>query len=447
MDPSQFMLFPDTKYTNTIHEKIQINGLLTNRIGTTIFDSGTNIMSMPVNTLKTLTGTVTINNNDPTANQVLVYNGGGLATWTTLIDNGIISLNSVSNTVQSFSTTTTGTDFTISSDNGTGVHSFNLPDCGATSRGLINTSAQTIAGNKTFTGEVITNNLLSPTNTDLTIDAGGTGKIRINTIQSQGLIFGVNSTLNITDQVVFASDSNLTRPALIMGVINNGTTYTPFIGSQVPLVSWQSLYLNNNSGSVVYCPDVTLSPSSYNVATYKNVFVGACNIHTGGSLSVGGSSFVDSSRNITCANITSSTNSLNGITIPSSGGTLAKTSDIPSDLLVSITGWLGWGFSSSAGSQYIALPLSTTGNKYVDGTIIYNMSSYSGSPINVYVYDPAGNVLVLSQIIGNATNSKMILAPFPRPSLGSGDYLRLYVDASANTGSFYFHSYCFRIER
>jgi hypothetical protein len=62
------------------------------------------------------------------------------------------SINGLTDSTQTFSVGTSGTDFAISS--ASGVHTFNLPDASATARGLVTTGTQTMAGDKTFTGVV-----------------------------------------------------------------------------------------------------------------------------------------------------------------------------------------------------------------------------------------------------------------------------------------------------
>jgi hypothetical protein len=70
----------------------------------------------------------------------------------TTFSNGLTALNGLTKQAQYFAVGSTGTDFNISSSVDT--HTFNIPDASASNRGLITTGTQTIAGDKTFTGNI-----------------------------------------------------------------------------------------------------------------------------------------------------------------------------------------------------------------------------------------------------------------------------------------------------
>jgi len=65
------------------------------------------------------------------------------------------SLNGLMGSVQAFAAGSSGTDFAIVSSGTT--HTFNIPDAGASSRGLVTTGAQTFAGAKTFSANINAN--------------------------------------------------------------------------------------------------------------------------------------------------------------------------------------------------------------------------------------------------------------------------------------------------
>ncbi|MFN5309617.1 MAG: beta strand repeat-containing protein, partial [Candidatus Kapaibacterium sp.] len=102
----------------------------------------------PANIISNVTWTLP--SADGTANQVLITNGSGTLSWSNV--NAITSLNGLTGSTQTFATGTTGSDFNIASSGTT--HTFNLPDASTTARGVITTGAQTLAGDKTFNGNV-----------------------------------------------------------------------------------------------------------------------------------------------------------------------------------------------------------------------------------------------------------------------------------------------------
>jgi hypothetical protein len=114
-------------------------------------------------TRETLLGnstTSTANVQEITIGSGLSLSGGVLSATGGGGGGGITSLNALTGSTQTFATGTTGSNFDIVSS-GT-VHTFNIPDAGSFTRGLITNGAQTIAGNKTFSGVTIFNAGSSP---------------------------------------------------------------------------------------------------------------------------------------------------------------------------------------------------------------------------------------------------------------------------------------------
>ena len=74
-------------------------------------------------------------------------------TWAQTAATGITTLNSLTSTQQYFATGTSGSGFNISSSGST--HTFNIPIAGTGATGLVSTLAQSFAGVKTFTNDVI----------------------------------------------------------------------------------------------------------------------------------------------------------------------------------------------------------------------------------------------------------------------------------------------------
>ena len=73
--------------------------------------------------------------------------------WSSVAGLSITSVNGLTASAQYFSTGTSGTGFNISSSGST--HTFNIPIAGTGATGLVSTLAQSFAGTKTFTGDVI----------------------------------------------------------------------------------------------------------------------------------------------------------------------------------------------------------------------------------------------------------------------------------------------------
>jgi hypothetical protein len=95
--------------------------------------------------------------------------------WSSVAGLSITSVNGLTASAQFFSTGTTGTGFNISSSGST--HTFNIPIAGTGATGLVSTLAQSFAGTKTFTGDVVVSSTTGSTafNTGSLTVYGGLG--------------------------------------------------------------------------------------------------------------------------------------------------------------------------------------------------------------------------------------------------------------------------------
>ena len=95
--------------------------------------------------------------------------------WTSVAGLSITSVNGLNASAQFFSTGTSGTGFNISSSGST--HTFNIPIAGTGATGLVSTLAQSFAGVKTFTNDVVISSTTGSTafNTGALTVYGGLG--------------------------------------------------------------------------------------------------------------------------------------------------------------------------------------------------------------------------------------------------------------------------------
>jgi hypothetical protein len=172
--------------------------------------SGTNSGNQTLaNTSDSTSHTATLS---ATGGSVKLVEGSGITLTTTgTTADGIITIASTGGggtvtSVAALTLTTTGTDLTSSVATGTTtpVITLNVPDASATARGVISTSPQTIAGDKTFTGTTsgITKSMVGLNNVDNTSDANKPVSTATQTalnLKQDTLVSGTNlKTINST---------------------------------------------------------------------------------------------------------------------------------------------------------------------------------------------------------------------------------------------------------
>jgi hypothetical protein len=164
-----------------------------------------------------LTGTNTIYYRSAANTWTAVSIGTGLSfsggTLSASGGSGITSLGGQTGSTQTFATGTSGTDFAISS--ATNTHTFNLPDAGASARGVVTTGTQTFAGDKTFTGvlagdgNIFSNNSGGTSSIGIRNGAGGGNRIQ--------MLYGTGFMLASTYSVTWSPNStNTNTPDLIL---------------------------------------------------------------------------------------------------------------------------------------------------------------------------------------------------------------------------------------
>ncbi len=173
----------------------------------------------------TVNGTLNLNNvtNNSSADSVLVLNNGVVQkrqVSAAAFGNAIRSINGNRDTAQGIAFKTTGTNLTVST-NGTDSIFLNVPDAAAAARGVVNTAAQTFAGNKTFQDSVNASQALlvgSTGSSNSTVQVSGSLSLAIKSVTS-------NYTASTADNTILANTSSgaititLPSPANISGRI------------------------------------------------------------------------------------------------------------------------------------------------------------------------------------------------------------------------------------
>lgn len=210
---------------------------------------------------------------------------------------GLTSLNGEGGASQTLVIGTTGTDFNIVS--GSGTHTFNIPDASVTNRGLVTTGAQTLAGNKTFSNDLLVNGLTTLGNAtgdsvtvngstvtfagnSTVIDMTGTGILSLNTVTNRAISTGtglfttgggatINGDLTYTGALINTRGSDFS----VTGTQNNlnlgAGTWFRFTGaSQITItgianpVNGKQIRLTNASASSMIFSNQDVSSTDVN---------------------------------------------------------------------------------------------------------------------------------------------------------------------------------------
>jgi len=175
------VLTNNTLGTGVIFSSIQTAGIITSgtwsATAITAYYGGTGYQSYTVGDLLVGAGSTLYKLSVGTNNYVLTADNtapGGIK-WTNVSGLAVTSLNGLTSSLQTFATGTSGSGFNISSSGST--HTFNIPIAGTGATGLVTTLAQSFAGVKTFTNDVIISSTTGSTayNTGALTVYGGVG--------------------------------------------------------------------------------------------------------------------------------------------------------------------------------------------------------------------------------------------------------------------------------
>ena len=144
-----------------------------------------------------------------TGSSILQSDDSGNMIWVPMttggLTNAITSINSQTGPAITLQVGSSGSDFAVSTT--TNTVTFNLPDAGASNRGVITTGSQTIAGTKTFSSSILGN--LSGTSTT-------SENVNVNT-----------TTRSVDHYLLFTNSSSGSGVALTTSTVGSGLTYNP----------------------------------------------------------------------------------------------------------------------------------------------------------------------------------------------------------------------------
>ena len=321
-----------------------------------------------------------------TEGQVLLTSGTGIPTWGS---NGLYTLNGQSAITHTFATANTASaDFTITTALGTGtlsntaIHTFNLPNAGLSTRGLVSVVDQSFKGVKTFESDLISNGTyIGRGNSQGTGSPGLASNISIGVgTKNFSTSTGGNSTQGINNiaigrSVLSGLTTGYNNNAVGYEALKNNTTghsnnafgftalSTNTTGYQNTAFGDQALQLNNGTIGDAGSNNTAVGWTSLvsNQGGYQNTAIGsASGVVTGGlynATAIGYFAKVGANNTIQLGNtevtsvVTSGTLSATGATVANLKLTRGTPTVVGAVLTATATdGTMGWSANSSAAS-------------------------------------------------------------------------------------------------
>jgi hypothetical protein len=184
--------------------------------------------------------------------------------WT-IEGSGISTLNTLTASTQTFAVGTSGSDFNISS--ATSTHTFNIPDAGASARGLITTGTQTIAGVKTFSSNISTQG-------NITGSGGWAASTSSAYLTNNSSTFSLLSVTTLSSkQYVYASGTTLTANnnfANLMLASSTATEASSGVHALVSQLAIKPIVLTNGTATTTNGATVYIEGAASGTASITN---------------------------------------------------------------------------------------------------------------------------------------------------------------------------------